>query len=224
MVASISHDLRTPLASLVGYLETLALKDDTLTDEEKQTYLALAVGHGERLSRLIADLFELATLEATDASIKPEPFLINELANDIAQRFRLKAESKHLKLITDIPQQAPFVTGGIALIERVLENLIDNALKYTPENGAVTLALSVDDGRITTRVFDTGPGINADDLPRIFDRFFQINPARGHSTNGAGLGLAIAQRILQLHDGAIAVESRPGHGTSFSFLLTTTTP
>lgn len=224
MVASISHDLRTPLASLVGYLETLALKDDTLTDEEKQTYLALAVGHGERLSRLIADLFELATLEATDASIKPEPFLINELANDIAQRFRLKAESKHLKLITDIPQQAPFVTGDIALIERVLENLIDNALKYTPENGAVTLALSVADGRITTRVSDTGPGIKPDDLPHIFDRFFQINPARGNSANGAGLGLAIAQRILQLHDGAITVESRPGHGTRFSFPLTTTTP
>ena len=119
---------------------------------------------------------------------------------------------------------AKHVLKGLDLDIYEGENLIDNALKYTPENGAVTLALSVDDGRITTRVFDTGPGINADDLPRIFDRFFQINPARGHSANGAGLGLAIAQRILQLHDGAIAVESRPGHGTSFSFLLTTTTP
>lgn len=222
MVAAISHDLRTPLASLVGYLETLKLKEDILSDEEKRNYLALAVGHGERLSRLITDLFELATLEANDARIKPEPFLINELANDIAQRFKLKAENNHLSLIADIPKQAPFITGDIGLIERVLENLIDNAIKFTPAEGTVTLSLSVAGNCVTTRVSDTGPGIEAAAIPHIFDRFFQTSPSSCDAGKGAGLGLAIAQRILQLHDGAIAVHSQPGIGTTFSFPLTTT--
>ena len=224
MVAAISHDLRTPLASLIGYLETLKLKEDLLTDEERHHYLTLATAQGQRLSRLIADLFELATLEANDARIKPEPFLINELASDIAQRFKHSAEQSRRRLVTDIPEQAPFVTGDIALIERVLENLIENALKYTPGDGTVTLSLSVGDNSITTHVSDTGPGIGASDLPHIFDRFFQTSPSPGQATKGVGLGLAIAQRILHLHGGAIHVHSLPGQGTCFSFPLSTNAP
>ena len=224
MVAAISHDLRTPLASLRGYLETLHFKSDTLTDEEKRNYLNLALGHGERLSRLIADLFELATLEASDAHIKPEPFLVNELAADIAQRFRLEAENKQLQLVTDIPEAAPFVTGDIALIERVLENLIENAIKYTPSGGTVRLNVAATEEEVTVDVSDTGPGINADDLPHDFERFFQADQTHQSMDKGAGLGLAIAQRIVQLHDGAITVDSTHGAGTSFSFQLAKAAP
>lgn len=222
MIAAISHDLRTPLASLVGYLETLEIKDDHLTKEEKQQYLSLAIGQGGRLSRLIADLFELATLEANDTRIKSEPFLLNELVIDVAQRFKLKAENKQLKLKMDVPRQAPFVTGDIALIERVLENLIDNAIKYTPEDGRITLALTVENDRVVTHVADTGPGITADALPHIFDRFYQVTPTQFSDGNGVGLGLAIAQRILQLHGNSISIENRQGDGASFSFPLAIT--
>lgn len=219
MVAAISHDLRTPLASLRGHLETLHLKDGALSDAEKRNHLSLALRQGERLSRLIADLFELATLEASDAAIKREPFLVNELAADIAQRFRLEAENKQLALVADIPEAAPFVTGDIALIERVLENLIENAIKYTPAGGTVRLAVSAAGDGVAVDVTDTGPGIAADQLPHIFERFFRAGaPCHGRE-KGSGLGLAIAQRILQLHDGAIRVHSTPGAGTSFSFRL-----
>lgn len=219
MVAAISHDLRTPLASLRGYLETLHLKDQTLTDEEKRNYLALALGHGERLSRLVADLFELATLEASDARIRREPFLVNELAADIVRRFRLEADQKQLHLIADIPEAAPFVAGDIGLIERVLENLIENAIKYTPSGGTVHVTLSATEDGVTVNVADTGPGIKPDHLPHIFERFFQVGEPQRDTAKGAGLGLAIAQRILQLHDGVITVHSAHGAGASFSFRL-----
>jgi len=219
MVAAISHDLRTPLASLRGYLETLHLKEQTLTDEEKRSYQALALGHGERLSRLIDDLFALAILEASDARIQKEPFLLNELASDIVQRFKLDAKNKQLDLITDIPKTATFVGGDIALIERVLENLIENAIKYTPTGGTVQIVLSETEGGVSVCVADTGQGIQPDQLPHIFERFFQAGEPHRDTTKGAGLGLAIAQRILHLHDGDIAVKSTPGAGTSLSFRL-----
>jgi len=224
MVASISHDLRTPLASLRGYLETLQLKGDTLDDTEKRNYLALALGHGERLSRLVADLFELATLEAGDARVRREPFLVNELAADIVRRFRLAAENKQLRLVSDIPEAAPFVSGDIALIERVLENLIENAIKYTPPGGDVRVTVSAAEDGVTVSVADTGPGIQADDLPHVFERFFQAGQPHRGADKGAGLGLAIAQRILQLHDGAITVHSTHGAGASFSFRLAAKAP
>ncbi len=219
MVAAVSHDLRTPLASLQGYLETLELKNDTLTEDEKRDYLKLALGHGERLSRLIADLFELATLEADDAQLNAEPFLINELANDVAQKFKLEAEKKNLRLTTEISETVPFVSGDIGLMERVLDNLIGNAIKYTPEGGAIVLSVATADGEVATAVTDTGPGIAAGDLPHIFDRFYQVDRSRPATAKGAGLGLAIAQRILHLHGRAIEVDSTPGAGTTFRFRL-----
>jgi signal transduction histidine kinase len=219
MVAAISHDLRTPLASLRGYLETLHMKGGTLSDEEKRCYLALALEHGERLSRLIDNLFELATLEASDAQLRREPFPINELAADLMQRFGLKAESRQLRLVSDIPEKAPFVSGDIALIERVLENLIENAINYTPSGGTVRLRLEATKTGVSVTVADTGPGIEPDHLPHIFDRFFQAGRPHRNPNKGAGLGLAIARRILQLHDSAITVDSTPGAGASFSFEL-----
>jgi signal transduction histidine kinase len=219
MVAAISHDLRTPLAALRGYLETLHLKDQTLSEADKRQYLALALQNGERLSRLIDDLFELATLEASDAQIKREPFLVNELVADIVHRFRHQAEKKRLQLDADIPESAPFVRGDVALIERVLENLIENALKFTPSGGTVTVSLAATENGLTVGVADTGPGIASEDLPHVFDRFFQADQPPCDRNKGTGLGLAIAQRILKLHDSTITVDSTPGTGTCFRFRL-----
>ncbi len=219
MIANVSHDLRTPLTSLQGYLETLLIKEGELSEEERRHYLGLAAKHGRRLSQLTAELFELAMLESREADLHFEPFSLAELVQDVAQKFELEAEKRELRLETEIPEGAPFVSADIALIERVLENLIENAIKYTPEGGRIRLSLILGRGRIAARVSDTGVGIPEADIPHIFDRFYRVEKSRGEGPEGTGLGLAIAQRILQLHGSPIQVESEPGAGTSFTFEL-----
>jgi signal transduction histidine kinase len=219
LIANISHDLRTPLTSLQGYLETLLIKEGALTEAERRHYLELAAKHGKRLSQLTAELFELAMLESQGRELHFEPFSLAELVQDVAQKFELEAEKHALRLETEIPPGAPFVSGDIALIERVLENLIENAIKYTPEGGRIRLSLVPGPGHIAARVSDTGVGIPEHEIPHIFERFYRVEKSRGEGTEGTGLGLAIARRILDLHGSRIAVESKPGDGTSFSFEL-----
>jgi hypothetical protein len=221
MIANISHELRTPLTSLRGYLETLLIKEGALSEAERRHYLDLAAKHGKRLSQLIAELFELAMLESQGPELHFEPFSLAELVQDVAQKFELEADKHGLTLETEIPAGAAFVSGDIALIERVLENLIENAIKYTPQGGRIRLSLVPGPGRIAARVSDTGVGIPADQIPHIFERFYRVEKSRGEGPEGTGLGLAIARRILDLHGSAIAVESKPGDGTSFSFELPT---
>jgi len=219
MVANVSHDLRTPLTSLQGYLETLLIKEGELSEEERRHYLGLAAKHCRRLSQLTAELFELAMLESREADLHFEPFSLAELVQDVAQKFELEAEKRELRLVTEIPEGAPFVSADIALIERVLENLIENAIKYTPAGGSIRLSLILGRGRIAARVSDTGVGIPKAEIPHIFERFYRVEKSRGEGSEGTGLGLAIAQRILQLHGSPIQVESEPGAGTSFTFEL-----
>ncbi len=219
MVANISHDLRTPLASLQGYLETLLMKEDSFTPEEKHKYIDLAARQGDRLSRLVTELFELTMLDSTGTRLNFEPFSLAELVQDVTQKFQPQAERRNMTLELDMPAGAPFVRADIGLIERVLENLIENAIKYTPEGGKVSLTLVPGADGIEARVTDTGPGIPEADRDRIFERFYRVEKSRADAPEGAGLGLAITRRILQLHDSPIHVESTPGHGAAFSFSL-----
>ncbi len=221
LIANISHDLRTPLTSLQGYLETLLIKEGALSEAERRHYLDLAAKHGQRLSQLTAELFELAMLESQGPELHFEPFSLAELVQDVAQKFELEADKHGLILETEIPAGAAFVSGDIALIERVLENLIENAIKYTPKDGRIRLSLVPGPGCIAARVSDTGVGIPADQIPHIFERFYRVEKSRGEGPEGTGLGLAIARRILDLHGSPIVVESKPGDGTSFSFELPT---
>jgi len=219
MVANISHDLRTPLASLQGYLETLLMKEDSFTLEEKRKYFDLAIRQGDRLSRLVTELFELTMLDSTGTRLNFEPFSLPELVQDVTQKFQPQAERRNMVLEVDMPANAPFVQADIGLIERVLENLIENAIKYTPEGGTVSLSLVPGVDSIKARIADTGPGIPEADRDRIFERFYRVEKSRADAPEGAGLGLAITRRILQLHDSPIEVESTPGHGAAFSFRL-----
>jgi two-component system, OmpR family, sensor kinase len=218
LVANVSHDLRTPLAALRGYLETLLLKEGSLSPEKRRAYLETAARHSESLGKLVSELFELATLNSRESLPGLEPFSLPELVSDVTQKFRLVAERKGVTMKATPPEELPFALGNIAMIERVLENLIDNALRFTSPGGSVTVTVEQADGTLSVTVTDTGAGISADDLPRIFDRFY-----RGRSgepgEDGAGLGLAIAQRILELHGGRIEVESAPGAGSAFRFAL-----
>jgi signal transduction histidine kinase len=219
LVANISHDLRTPMATLRGYLETLQMKDGDLSEADRRQYLALALQHGERLSRLIGELFELARLENRDATLDFEAFSLGELVQDVSQKYELAARERGLRLETEIPEATPFVAGDIGLMERVLENLIENAIKYTGDGGRIRLTLIPGSDRVQARVSDTGQGIAAADLEHVFERAYRGAGARSDAPESAGLGLAIVARIVELHGGSIAVESAEHQGTAFTFEL-----
>ncbi|MCY4348609.1 MAG: ATP-binding protein [Thiotrichales bacterium] len=218
MVAHVSHDLRTPLATLHGYLETLKLKDAELDPAERERYLAVALDQSERLRRLVGDLFELAKLDAHEQAPVCEPISLAELASDIAQKFQLEARHRGSTIDIDAADGLPMVDADIALVERVLENLIDNALSHSPDGGAIRIPIAAEGDAVRVMVSDSGPGIAPEHLPRVFDRFYQADNAH-RGTAHAGLGLAIAKRIVELHGARLEVESALGRGTTFSFRL-----
>jgi signal transduction histidine kinase len=224
LVANVSHDLRTPLATLRGYMETLLIKDESLSSEERRNYLKIAISHCERLSTLITDLFELAKLDAQDTVVHLEPFSISELVQDVVQKFELTAREKNITIDTNIGEKLPFAYADIALIERALENLLENAVRHTPEEGAVSIVMHHENKHISVQISDTGHGIPEDELPRIFDRFYQLDRSRKGKAGHSGLGLAITKRILELHNSSIQVKSVLNAGTTFTFVLPVSTP
>jgi len=224
MVANVSHDLRTPLTSLHGYLETLLLKDDSLSAEERQQYLQVATAQSMRLRQLIEELFELAKLESSETILNIEPFSLAELAHDIMHKFKLEAEKRGISIQADFVNDLPFAYGDIGLIQRVLDNLIENALRYTPTGGRITLSLTNASDNIMVKIADTGQGIPEDEIAHIFDRFYRLEKNRTASDTNAGLGLSIAKRIIDLHDSTIQAVSKLDKGTTFSFSLSTYQP
>lgn len=217
LIANVSHDLRTPLASLQGYIETLLLKDGQLSPAEQRRFLEIAGRHSERLGKLVDELFELAKLDAQVTPLRAESFSMAELVQDVVQKFQLRAERAAVHLTADFDPDLPPVSGDIAMMERVLENLIENAIRYTPEAGSVTVSIAPERGRLVVRVSDTGCGIDEESMPFIFERFWkgEASTPRG----GAGLGLAIAKRILELHGASLTAQSRVNAGTTFSFAV-----
>jgi two-component system OmpR family sensor kinase len=218
LVANVSHDLRTPLASLQGYLDTLLLKEGQLTPAEQRRFLEIASKHSERLGKLVAELFELAKLDSQVTPLRVEPFSMAELVQDVVQKFELRARQGSVTLEAEVGPDLPLVMGDIALMERVLENLLENAIRYTPAGGQVRISLVPEHGRLAVRVSDTGAGIEEASLPHIFDRFWRGDDASSRGS-GAGLGLAIAKRILEMHGATLDAVSRVGVGTTFAFRL-----
>ena len=219
LIANVSHDLRTPIASLRGYLDTLALKDGVLSKVERDEYLQIAVRQSERLGRLVDELFELTKLDAKEVEPDMERFQLAELVQDNVQRFQLRAKEKGVTLEADFDPDLPPVRADLGLMERALENLIENALRFTPAGGAVRVELREGAHRLSVRVVDTGCGIAACDLPHIFDRYYRSRSGNGAAKKGAGLGLAITRRILELHHSELDIASTPGAGTTVAFCL-----
>ncbi len=219
LVANVSHDLRTPLAAVQGYVETLLLQHDRLDPEERRRYLEIAGKHAARLNHLVGELFELAKLDANQIKPQCERFPIAELMQDVAQTFRLAAEGRQVQLEVTLPEDPPQVTADIGLMARVLGNLIENALRYTPAGGRVHLSLTTEKAAVAIRLSDTGCGIAPEDLPHVFERFYRARQDPTQHSSGGGLGLAIAQRILELHGSRIQVDSTLKLGTTFAFLL-----
>lgn len=221
LLANVSHDLRTPLASMQGYLETLLLKHGTLSPEEARNYLEVAAKHSERLGKLVRDLFELTKLEAREVRLDEEIFPLTELVQDVVQKFQLSADRRTLRLEHHWNDALPAVRADIGLVERVLENLIENAMRHTPSNGVVRVDVTAVADRVVLRVSDTGHGIPLEELSNIFERYYRIDRGEFGSDGSTGLGLAISRRIVELHGGRLQVDSTLGVGTSFAFDLPT---
>lgn len=221
LLVNLSHDLRTPLAAMQGYLELLLLRSDALDAVEARNYLQTAARHSERLGRLVGDLFELARLEGGETQPQAEPFALAELAHDVAQKFAAAAAQRQVTLSArcEASTAAAMVSADVALVERVLAALVDNALRHTPAGGTVTIATAAGgrNGALVS-VRDSGEGIAAADLAGIFERYERAERV-GAASGNVGLGLAIAQRIVKLHGSQLTVRSTPGLGTEVSFEL-----
>lgn len=219
LVANVSHDLRTPLATLQGYIETLLIKQADLSIDQQQSYLRNAVSHCDRLNKLVSELFELAKLDASETKPQREVFNLAELAEDVIQKFSLIARQKNIRLQARYDAAESFVFADIHLIERVLENLLENALRFVADEGLITISLNADREQMRIEVSDNGCGIPPTELPYIFDRFYQLDNNRNVEKGNSGLGLAIVKRIIELHQSIISVRSIPGRETTFSFTL-----
>ena len=219
LVSNVSHDLRTPLSAMQGYLETLIIRGDSLSDNERHKYLGIARKHATRLGVLIGDLFELSKLDSASVTPNLEAFSLPELVQDVAQEFQLDAESKGIEMAVELNSTSAFTIGDIGLIQRVLENLVRNAIRFTPDGGTVTLSISDRQAAVAVSVSDTGSGIRDVDIPRIFDRFYRAVHGEEARSESSGLGLAIVKRILDLHESRITVESKVDAGTRFEFEL-----
>jgi len=219
LLANVSHDLRTPLASMQGYLETLLLKHGTIPPEEERGYLEVAARHSERLGKLIRDLFQLTKLEAREVKPMCEEFPISELIQDVVQKFALTAGKRGVRQEIQVPQQQVHVFADIGMIESVLENLMENAIRHTPAGGVIRVEVLPAPDRLTIRVIDKGRGIPDHELKNIFDRYYHVDRGEMSYIGRTGLGLAITRHIVELHGGAITVVSTLGEGTTFSFDL-----
>ncbi len=217
LIANVSHDLRTPLAILKGYVETLQIKRDSLSEDQKQEYLQITHDNIDKLSNLINQLFDYSKLEAEQVTPIKEPFSITELSHDLIAKFKVLAAQKSIILNLDNPEANCMVFADVSLVERALQNLIENAIKYTEKGGKVTLSLLKKGKNIEINITDTGTGIPVNEQPFIFDRYKQVD--KSAKKQGYGLGLAIVKKIMDLHDTTITVLSKPKEGSSFIFNL-----
>jgi signal transduction histidine kinase len=219
LVENVSHDLRTPLAAIQGYIETILIKSEHLSEDERKEYMNTILSSTERLKKLVEELFELSKLEARQTKPHHEQFSITELVQDIHQKNLLIAESRGVKLILDFPYDIPYVYADIGMMEKVIQNLLDNAFKFTPRNQKITIQLRRQHENILISVSDTGIGIRKGDLPFIFERYQKAKRIGITDNDGLGLGLAIVKKILEVHNIEIYVKSDEGKGTSFSFTI-----
>ena len=223
-LANVSHDLRTPLTVLQAHLEILAVKEG-LSHQEQRGFLEVAIRQCRRLIHLVQQLLELAKLDALQVRIVAEPFQLAELVQDVVMKFASTAGRTDVKLEAEYPTEAPLVLADVGLIERVLDNLIDNAIRHSPSGGRVVVAAVLVTGAIRIEVRDDGAGIANADRQQVFDRFYRGDPSRSSDSGNAGLGLSIVKGLLQLHRVEIDfTTSSCGSTFVFSLPLASATP
>jgi len=222
-IANVSHDLKTPLTSIQGYSQ--ALLDGTASTPERQQRAALVISQeAQRLSNLVEEVIDLARLESGRLTLHLQPMDVNDMVTDVVEAFAPRSEAAHVRLVWTPPASALTVTADGDRLRRALSNLVDNALKHTPQDGTVTLAVerlaarAGSSAQVQVSVTDSGPGIAPEEQRRIFERFYRVDRARS-GREGSGLGLAIVKDIVEAHGGSVGVESIVGNGSRFWFTL-----
>jgi len=218
-VANVSHELRTPLAVIKGYAETLVDGHQDMPIEDRDRFLRTIQRHTERLNSLLEDLLTLSRLESINPGLHRESTDLAQLMNGILEDYRARPAAAGHKLSAHLAPQVGRVLLDPLKITQVFENLIDNALKYTPKGSQIDISTQLRANMIELTVRDNGPGIPEADLPHIFERFYRVDKGRSREKGGTGLGLSIVKHIVQLHGGQVWVESKPEQGTSFRFSL-----
>ena len=219
LVSYVSHDLRTPLSSLQGYLETWQLRHSTLTEEASEQLIQVALDNAHKTSQLVEQLFELAHLDSDNVSLHCEPVAVAELAQDVIQKLELAALERGVTVSVKPQDPSLLVMADIQRMERVFTNLIDNAIRHCESGDWVEVSIEPVGKHLQIAVADSGCGIPADEVAHIFDPHYRASNSANSRKAHSGLGLAIAQRVLQLHNSQIEVESQPQQGTTFRFEL-----
>jgi signal transduction histidine kinase len=223
LISYVSHDLRTPLSALLGYLETWQLSKDKLSEAEKDELVRIALENGQHISNLVEQLFELARLDSDQVSLDLEPISMTDLSYDVVQSLGVLAKEKGVSMQVIHPENDSLIAqADLPKMERVLTNLIDNAIRHCSEGDYISIELKrrqSDSKEIEVVVKDTGLGIPVEDLPHIFDAYYRARNSAKSKKGNSGLGLAITKKIIELHGSAIHVESEEGSGTCFSFLI-----
>ena len=217
-VANVSHELKTPLTSIKGFVETLL--EGALEDKKNsREFLRIIQEHANRLESLINDLLDLASLEERGVSLRAREVNLKELADKILMSFEAQLKNKEVEASNELPENL-IVKADKDKIEQVFTNLIDNAVKFNRQKGSIKIyAHELSDNKIKVLIKDSGWGIPPKDIPRIFERFYRVDKARSRALGGTGLGLSIVKHIIELHGGSIDVESSEGLGSEFSFIL-----
>jgi len=221
-VANVSHEFKTPLTAIQGFAETLlggALDDQA----NRKRFVEIIREQSQRLTRLTDDLLKLSRIEAGRLELESHPVSVPALVNACVESARLKAESKGLQISVELTEDIPAIRGDAVQLSEVLQNLVDNAMQYTPPGGNIDVTAYCNGHEVIFTVADTGIGIPESDLERIFERFYRVDAARSREAGGTGLGLSIARHIVDAHGGRIWVESAVGQGSRFRFSIDSTT-
>jgi signal transduction histidine kinase len=220
LVANVSHELKTPITAIRAHLENLL---DGVEQPNSQT-LEIMLAQSERLGRLVEQLLDLSRLESGDVPLRREPVSLAPLVALVMSEIEVACADREVEVVSDLSDDLPTIEADSERVHQVIFNLVDNAVRFTPEGGEVRIEAHRHNGSVEVSVADTGVGIPADALPRLFERFYRVDPARAREDGGTGIGLAIARSVVEAHGGSIRAESAPGHGSVFTFDLPVSRP
>ncbi|HEY3933184.1 MAG TPA: ATP-binding protein [Gemmatimonadales bacterium] len=210
-VANVSHELKTPLTSIAGYADTLT--DSTIDPDTRQRFLATIINNARRMQRLVDDLLDLSRIESGRWIPRPQRIDVSLAIHDAWAPFRDRAEGREVELAVDVSADAGRVWADPEALRQILANLVDNALRYVPAGGKIRCSSVRSNGGVTLSVADNGSGIASNHLPRVFERFYRVDPARSRDEGGTGLGLAIVRHLVEAHGGSVHAESELQVGT-----------